>query len=388
MGPKAESSTIKEGRTILLIPKLSVEAEVPPRSPAFFNPRAKLSRDVSMLVYSIAAKEASKPVTMADGLAGVGARGIRVAVEVPEVDRVYINDINPTAVRYAKASARLNGVWDKCIFKTMDVCEFLITQASKGERFHIIDIDPFGSPAPYIECALRAIRDDGLLSVTATDTPVLCGIYPKVAYRKYFGYSLKVEYCHELAIRLLIAGLARTAMKLDLGILPIFSHSTQHYVRVYVKASAGAAKAEASMDQLGYMVHCFKCGHRKMAEHPTERCDECGSLAKFAGPLWLGELYDKRALDELITISDGTLRKLFRRAKEELGMPPSYYVLDVVADELQVGSVGPDRLVEALRREGYRATRTAINPRAVKSDAPMKAVKSMVKKLAGSHSPR
>ena len=44
-------------------------------------------------------------ITMADSLCGTGARGLRVAVEVPEVNQIYFNDVNPVAIDVAKKSA-------------------------------------------------------------------------------------------------------------------------------------------------------------------------------------------------------------------------------------------------------------------------------------------
>jgi len=41
-----------EGKTKILVPIESLTEKVPPREPAFFNPKAKLNRDFSILVYS------------------------------------------------------------------------------------------------------------------------------------------------------------------------------------------------------------------------------------------------------------------------------------------------------------------------------------------------
>ncbi|MGI0004242.1 MAG: tRNA (guanine-N1)-methyltransferase, partial [Candidatus Nitrosotenuis sp.] len=44
--------TITEGDTKILVPRGAIEGKVPPRDVAFFNPRAKLSRDFSIIAYS------------------------------------------------------------------------------------------------------------------------------------------------------------------------------------------------------------------------------------------------------------------------------------------------------------------------------------------------
>src|ERR1051325_10423686 len=40
-----------EGKTKLLVPPSSLKERVPPKVPAFFNPAAKLNRDLSVLAY-------------------------------------------------------------------------------------------------------------------------------------------------------------------------------------------------------------------------------------------------------------------------------------------------------------------------------------------------
>ena len=44
---------ITEGLTKLLVPKNSLEEKVPQHSPAFFNPLARLNRDLSIYIYNI-----------------------------------------------------------------------------------------------------------------------------------------------------------------------------------------------------------------------------------------------------------------------------------------------------------------------------------------------
>ncbi len=116
---------IFEGKTELLVPEASIQSDIPPRTPAFFNPKAELNRDISMATYRVFSKDKTSSTVMADSLAGVGARGIRVAKEVPDVKEVHINDGNLQAVNLAKKSANLNLVSEKCFFSVLDICRFL-----------------------------------------------------------------------------------------------------------------------------------------------------------------------------------------------------------------------------------------------------------------------
>ena len=73
---------IIEGTTKLLVPKESLETNAPPMQPAFFNPRAKLGRDFSIIAYSTFLQNFKGPKTFLDCLSGIGARSIRVANEI------------------------------------------------------------------------------------------------------------------------------------------------------------------------------------------------------------------------------------------------------------------------------------------------------------------
>src|ERR1044072_7348828 len=111
---------IKEGQTKLLVPKSSLDAKVPPHYPAFFNPLAWLNRDISIYLYNIFVDEYCNKnhskITFADAFGGIGSRGLRVAVEVPKISQIFINDSNHIAISAAQESATLNNVSGKCFF--------------------------------------------------------------------------------------------------------------------------------------------------------------------------------------------------------------------------------------------------------------------------------
>ncbi|HET7391301.1 MAG TPA: hypothetical protein VFJ51_10790, partial [Nitrososphaeraceae archaeon] len=100
-----------EGHTRLLIPSSSLTKKIPPKDPAFFNPSARLSRDISILAYRAFLKDTNNNnKTFGDSFSGMGARALRVAVEVPEMEEVYMNDINPRAIGLSRKAAELNFV--------------------------------------------------------------------------------------------------------------------------------------------------------------------------------------------------------------------------------------------------------------------------------------
>ena len=92
---------IVEGVTKIRVPNGSISEKVPPKEPAFFNPKASLSRDFSIIAYSSFWKNFQYPKIFLDGLSGIGARSLRVANEIDGVDEVIANDVNPKALELA-----------------------------------------------------------------------------------------------------------------------------------------------------------------------------------------------------------------------------------------------------------------------------------------------
>jgi len=91
----SEIVEIIEGDTKMLVPIGSIKNNVPPKEPAFFNPKAKLNRDFSIISYSAFTENFDGPKIFLDGLSGLGARGLRVKKEIKKIEKVIINDLNP-----------------------------------------------------------------------------------------------------------------------------------------------------------------------------------------------------------------------------------------------------------------------------------------------------
>lgn len=68
---------------------------------------------------------------------------------------------------------------------------------SKGHHMNVIDLDPYGSAAPFIDSAVQTISNGGLLCITCTDMAVLCASYPETCYAKYSSIPMKGDNSHE-----------------------------------------------------------------------------------------------------------------------------------------------------------------------------------------------
>lgn len=369
-----------EGKTTLLVPPQSLTEKVPPKTPAFFNPAAKLNRDLSILAYRAHAPMLSRK-TFADSFTGVGARALRVAVEAPEIEQVYGNDINTIAIGQAKEAAKINSVSDKCRFSIDEVCKFLLHGDSEGERFGIVDLDPFGTPARHVDCVLRAVLDGGLVSITATDTAVLCGVYPEVCMRRYYGRPLNNSYGNETAIRLLLSLMALTASRLELAIKPVFVHATMHYLRVYASLSVSSSEANDVYRSIGYVMHCFQCGHRFAAqEYASAKCELCGSAMRTGGQLWTAPLHDGEFVKKMLGYdSDRQCKKVLDLAAGEASGIPYYFRADEISAKLRTNPHSVQKIVEKLQSAGFVASKTALNTGAFKTSARIDEILSALK---------
>jgi len=358
-----------EGKTKLLVPKDSLRVNAPPKQPAFFNPRARISRDFSIIAYAAFLRNFKGPKIFLDSLAGIGSRSIRVANEIESIERVFVNDVNPKAVEIAMRAAKLNKV-TKCDFSENEACRFLSLHSKRDTRGAIVDIDPFGSPTRFLDCGIRAISHGGLLSVTATDLPVLHGLYQEACKRKYYGIPVKTEYGNEIAIRLILGCIHLVAGRLDVQVVPLFVQTNMHYYKVYVKVLVRTD----SQENIGYIVHCKKCGHRKVQNEKGFSCEICDTKLESAGPLWIGELYDKVFVNTMLEeqkkfLVDKSCEKTLLKCQTEIGMPGTYFTLDEIARKKQSAPLPLSKITEKLQKEGFKVSQTSLEPSGFRTDA-------------------
>jgi tRNA (guanine26-N2/guanine27-N2)-dimethyltransferase len=366
MNIKLPLKLLREGKVKLLLPDDVILGEEA-RDVVFYNPFTSFSRDFSICVLKAYANIAEKKsLRVAEPLTAGGVRGIRYAKEVEEVGEVVLSDVNPVAVRIARINAFLNQVHEKVAVKLSNANSLLSKHDAKGKRFDFVDIDPFGSPAPYVDSAIRSTMLGGIMALTATDMPPLCGVYPHVALRKYGGLSLRTEYCHELAVRLVLGLLCREAGKYELSIKPLIAHSTRHYIRVF----AQLASSKNSPENIGFIYHCRNCLYRCVVKlddvtFTKNACEKCGSLMGIAGPLWIGAVFDKAFCEEVAKVADSLdlpskkeLKKILKLIVSEADGPPTFYTVDALSHKYKLRQPKMQHLIEKLRSQGFYASLT------------------------------
>ena len=370
-----------EGRTRLVVPEPSLGSPLPPRSPIFFNQAASVNRDVS-----VAIAEAVGGATFCDSMAGAGARGLRVANEVRASKEVMLVDINNESVDAARRSASLNGVKSKCEFRVGDTSSVLASRYGRDMKFEAVDLDPFGSPIRHLCAAVSAIKDGGVLSITATDTAVLCGVYPATARRRYGAVPMNNSFHHETAIRILLNSVRKAAAPLDIGTSPVAAHATRHYLRAYVRLEYGAARADSSLKREGYLVACPQCGEVSASASERSSCGSCGKRARFAGPLWLGPLSDSSTLRRSASVAEGRGFVEAARILSSLGgvdgFPPWSYNIEETCSRLGVASVSEGRVTALLSGSGYMTMRQPLETKGMKTTAPIRAIEDAVRSLS------
>ncbi|AIJ06124.1 N2,N2-dimethylguanosine tRNA methyltransferase [Methanocaldococcus bathoardescens] len=369
---------LKEGDVVFEVPdKLTVTK----KDEVFYNPRMKTGRDISVVIVQAFLNLYHKKdkFYVCDALAGSGIRGLRYAKEL-KFDgelKVFLNDINPKAYEKIINNAKLNEIENIEVFNE-DANTFL----SRHFRFfNVVDLDPFGSPAPYIDQAIRAlVTRNGLLCLTATDTAALCGRAKKSCLRKYLAYPLFGRDCHEFALRVLVGYAMRMATKYELALKPVFCHATDHYVRVYLVTDRGAKRADKVFEMLGYVkdVNGVKI-IRKFEE---------GYEKGFSGPLYIGNLYDKALVEEALRIAEE--RKCSERVLKILNAIKGESAINQVGcyDTHQIGkmlkiSVPPMQdIINKLKEMGFEATVTHYNPKGIKTNTTLKNVIEAMYKCA------
>jgi tRNA (guanine26-N2/guanine27-N2)-dimethyltransferase len=353
----------------------------------------EFNRDLSVLAFKAYQHITNREITICEPLTSQGIRGIRYSSEIDNVKHVLLSDINSHAYELAKHNIKLNKLEDKITLKNKDANCVLSCHASPKKRFDIVDLDPFGTPVPYLDSAFRALKNKGLIAATATDLAPLCGVHAKACVRKYGGRPMRAEYCHELAVRLLTGCMAAVAAQHDIGMQVLFSHSSDHYIRVYAQIGYGCNRADDTLKMRGYILHCFSCMHREVTHQPFRdlTCPECGAKMDYSGPLWTGSLIDANFVEQLIKENQTTnsktspkITKLLNFAKSEATAPITYYVVDKLSGKLNLPAPSNLTFLTALKDSGFKAVPTHFNPRGIKTDAPALAMHKVLRELTAS----
>jgi len=351
---------VREGKADLLAPAVT---EIRRSSIPFYNPVTALNRDISLAVVM----GMGKP-RVADVMTGIGSRAIRYAIEGAYVEA---NDLSPSSLSLLLASARKNGISDRIGVQSTDARSFLSAESAPNNRFDFVDLDPFGSPAPFLDSALAAVKAGGLLAFTATDLATLCGHYPKALLEKYGCFGFRSEFCHEMAIRILIGYIYRRARLQNIFIEPVLSFYADHYVRIFVKVAMNRV-VDPDLAS-GFVLYFPRNKKRAWGNDPKALIDK-NQGGKFGGPLWIGRIASSSFIEKIrYTISQRRdafqnyfrVNKLLSLLQGELDYPPFFYVVPTL---LVGGNPRMSELIKILSDSGVRASLTHFDGQGIRFD--------------------
>jgi tRNA (guanine26-N2/guanine27-N2)-dimethyltransferase len=379
---KTTTQVIREGKANISVPK----ARPSKAAPVFYNPVMALQRSLNIALISEVDK---KGLQIADILAGSGVRGIRFFKELPKskIKKVSFNDGNPNAAKLLKKNLKLNKIpASRYSASKKDASAFLLE--SKG--FDYIDIDPFGPPGPFLDAACKKLGRHGILAVTATDTAALVGSAPAACRRKYWATPMKNEFMHETGMRILARKAQLVAAQYDKALQPIYCHSTEHYMRLYLAVQKSRNELIRAMERQGFIHYCRNCLNRfASSSNEPAACTLCNSKAEVAGPLWLGRLWDSdlamRIAKHASKAKLGTeVERLAWTIAEEAKLPEAvgYYETHEWARKLRFGPPKREQLIDALVAKGLGAAPTHFSPTGIRTDAKPEQFKEIFESLA------
>jgi len=155
-------------------------------------------------------------------------------------------------------------------------------------------------------------------------------------------------------------------------------------VRIHLKVTGGAGRADKALENLGYVHHCNKCGFRTEQRGilpENLQCSECGGRLAVSGPVWLGAVNNKELIAEMLERlpqagldNERKIEKLLTTIAEELDTS-TFYDYHVMSRLWKVSPVSIDSVIESLREKGYQASRVHYCGTGLKTNAPLDAIK-------------
>ena len=358
---------ITEGATKLYVPDKN-KYKLDSSMPVFFNDVMKLNRDITVEILKKYFNK--KKFKFLDLLSASGAKGIRISNEIKTSEGVF-NDANISATKLIKKNAKLNGL-------NVTVFNNSANKLLKSDKsmYDFIDIDPFGTPIEFLESSIARLKKNGILGVTATDTSALVGTYPKACMRKYQSKNMRTFFMFEVAIRILIKKVLDEANKQKISLIPIFSHSSNHYIRVYFKRVNYLNNYSDRICTLNYCTNCLNYKVTKKFSKSKRRCS-CGSYFFQLGPMYSEEIYDKDFVKNLDDIN----KTILLIKKESQINSFGYYDYHKIAKKIQKKELSKiDDIIDNIIKKGYSASRTHFSNTGIKTDMKIKSFMNILKR--------
>ncbi|CAG5134674.1 unnamed protein product [Candidula unifasciata] len=415
MEDKLGVNEVSEGQAKVVLP-----------SSVFYNPVQEYNRDLTIAIISEVSAESfhrsnNKPadsqaleqkqpqagkyyengISIFEGLAASGLRSVRFGLEIPGVREVIANDFDKNAVAFIERNIEKNEISHLVKARHGDAAMGMYEHRQESDQFDVIDLDPYGSPSIFLDSAVQAVKDGGLLCVTCTDAAVLCGNAPEKCSANYGAMSLRSKFCHEMAVRIILQCIDSHANRYSRYIVPLVSLSIDFYFRVFVRVHTGQKQVKHSVAKRSMVFECVGCGAhmiQPIAEViPTkgegnfkfmpgsgpvvpQKCQHCHHQHRIGGPIWSAPIHDHDFIRRVIARVQSSghsfhtadrIIGMLNVALEELPDVPLYYVLDAVCGVLHCTPPSMKVFRSALLNGGYRVSLSHAAKNSYKTDAPI-----------------
>ncbi|CCF56838.1 hypothetical protein KAFR_0B05430 [Kazachstania africana CBS 2517] len=384
------------------------------KSSRFTSKKRKLE-DGSTITEEIKEQDPEKYMRILEALSATGLRAIRYAKEIPNVKELVANDLIPAAVDSIQRNISFNEV-DHLVKANLDDANALLyREKGQNNRFHVIDLDPYGTVTPFIDAALQNIEENGLLLVTCTDLSVLAGNgYPEKCFALYGGVNMvNHEATHESALRLVLNLINQTAAKYKKTVTPLLSLSIDFYVRVFVQVKTSPIEVKSLQSKTMITYHCTQCGsyHNQPLGRKSEveskkkknitqfkysvaqgppvdrKCRYCQGTYHLAGPMYAGPLHNEEFVKEVLKINKedekkqediyGTHKRIegmLTLALNEVADSPFYFSPNHVSSILKLQVPQMKKVIAGLGSLGFQCSLTHAQPSSIKTNAPWEAI--------------
>lgn len=368
-------------------------AKIIKKEDTFFNPAQKLNRDISAEVIKAYFK-GRENIRILTAMSATGLRGIRYLKEIPN-STMFFNDICPRAVETIQTNLKLNSFDEFKVFgESENIREYKerinITKSDCHilmNRFHsffdVIDIDPFGSCAEFVNSAFKAIKHNGIICFTCTDKAALCANEAK-CYMKYHTMIKRVFSKNETPIRTLLSYISREFAKYDAKITPILSLSVDFYVRVIVRVQKGQGKTVLRDNSNFGICGCHNYRQILLSGPVNTKCDLCFEDMKLCGPFWNSDIHDRQIIDTILASIEETNNErmvgILRLMHQEISYP-FYYEIPKLASILKIDCPKLKDIMTGLANSNYLVSLTHCDNNSFKTNAPLSIIKTLLNEL-------
>ncbi|XP_058228182.1 tRNA (guanine(26)-N(2))-dimethyltransferase 2 isoform X1 [Rhododendron vialii] len=339
-----------------------------------------------------------KPPRVLEALSASGLRALRYAREIEGIGQVVALDNDKASVEACRRNIKFNGSV-ACAKVESHLADARVYMLTHPKEFDVVDLDPYGSPSAFLDSAVQSVADGGMLLCTATDMAVLCGGNGEVCYSKYGSYPLRGKYCHEMALRILLACIESHANRYKRYIVPVLSVQMDFYVRVFVRIYTSASAMKNTPLKLSYVYQCTGCDSfhlqplgRTVSKNNSLRylpgfgpvvsqeCSDCGKKYNMGGPIWSAPIHDQEWVTSMLadvkSMKDrypayDRISAVLTTVSEELPDVPLFLSLHNLCSTLKCTSPSAVIFRSAVINAGFHISGTHVNPLGLKSDAPM-----------------